>query len=199
VHLQPQLGERAGTEELVRCVTQLNPAQTQPGASNFRRTCVYRQYHRGLPVTVVGGEPQSMSSLAERWQKLRPVNPVTLEPTTTEEALTWWEMPDWAGDFVLERHHWPCLWWIIAQLQKNRRLDTWAGSYSDAIALISSVLTLILPLVLQLLASGTSLLLEGEELRLKLFGYHWSTGKLPKLMHAAELLKVLSVLTSSVW
>ena len=42
--------------------------------------------------------PQSVSSLAERWRQVRPLNPVTLEPTGGEEAfyliqqmLTWLE------------------------------------------------------------------------------------------------------------
>jgi len=32
-------------------------------------------------------EAQSMSSLVERWQKLRPRHPVNLEPTTQSEAF----------------------------------------------------------------------------------------------------------------
>jgi 2-polyprenyl-3-methyl-5-hydroxy-6-metoxy-1,4-benzoquinol methylase len=85
VHLHPQLKTPGVKEELLRCITQLNPFEIS----------------RQLPITgevlvdstiaacllPLWEEAQSMQSLVERWQKLRPVHPVTLEPTTFSEAF----------------------------------------------------------------------------------------------------------------
>jgi hypothetical protein len=85
VHLHPQLNTSAVQEELLRCITQLNPFAI----------------NRHLPITgellvdstiaacllPLWEEAQSMPSLVERWQKLRPVHPITLEPTAESEAF----------------------------------------------------------------------------------------------------------------
>lgn len=85
VHLHPQLNTPAVKEELLRCITLLNPFAI----------------NRQLPITgevlvdstiaacllPLWEEAQSMPSLVERWQKLRPVHPITLEPTAESEAF----------------------------------------------------------------------------------------------------------------
>jgi 2-polyprenyl-3-methyl-5-hydroxy-6-metoxy-1,4-benzoquinol methylase len=85
VHLHPQLKTPIVKEELLRCITQLNPFEIS----------------RYLPITgemlvdstiaacllPLWEEPQLMSSLVERWQTLRAVDPVTLEPRTELEAF----------------------------------------------------------------------------------------------------------------
>ncbi len=86
VHLHPQLKTQAVKEEVVRCITQLNPFEIS----------------KYLPVTGVQSlvdsaiaacllplleSAQSIQTLVRRWQKLRPVHPVTLEPTSESEAL----------------------------------------------------------------------------------------------------------------
>ncbi len=86
VHLHPQLKTPDVKEELLRCIAQLN----QFAISNQ------------LPITgqeilldstiaacllPLWDEAQSMLSLVERWQKLRPVHLVSLKPTTQEEAV----------------------------------------------------------------------------------------------------------------
>jgi ubiquinone/menaquinone biosynthesis C-methylase UbiE len=85
VYLHPQLKTSTVKEEAVKSTTQLNPFEIS----------------RYLPVTgeqslidssVVAcllplwEEAQSLPSLVERWQQLRPIHPVTLEPTTQSEA-----------------------------------------------------------------------------------------------------------------
>lgn len=86
VHLLAQLRTPELKEELVRCITQLNPFEISQhlviseGAVSVDSTtaaCL-------LPLWE---QSQSMKSLVERWQKLRPVHPVTLEPTAEGEAL----------------------------------------------------------------------------------------------------------------
>ena len=96
IHLHPQLKTPLVKAEIVECAT-LKPFQIS----------------KYLPVTAdkslidstiaacllpLWESAQSMHLLVERWQKLRPVNPVTMEPTTEEEAgiivtqaLTWLE------------------------------------------------------------------------------------------------------------
>ncbi|HEY9601662.1 MAG TPA: class I SAM-dependent methyltransferase [Allocoleopsis sp.] len=85
-HLHPQLKTPAVKEEVVKSTTQLHPFEIN-------------QY---LPVTgeqslvdssvaacllPLWEEAQSVPTLMERWQTLRPVHPVTFEPTTELEAF----------------------------------------------------------------------------------------------------------------
>lgn len=86
VHLHPHLKTSEVKEEIVKCVTQFSPFEI----------------NKHLPVTgeqslvdssiaacllPLWEEAQSLPSLVELWQKLRPVHPVTLEPTTESEAF----------------------------------------------------------------------------------------------------------------
>ncbi len=86
VYLHPQLRTPSVKAELIKCTTQFYPFPIE----------------RYLPITGVQSlvdstvaacllslweSPQSMLSLVERWQKLRPVHPVTLEQTAEDETL----------------------------------------------------------------------------------------------------------------
>lgn len=87
VHLHPQLRIAAVKEEMSRCVTQLNPWEISKylpvtGVQSLVDSAVAASCL--LPLLE---SPQSMPSLVARWQKLRPVHPVTLESTSQEEAL----------------------------------------------------------------------------------------------------------------
>jgi 2-polyprenyl-3-methyl-5-hydroxy-6-metoxy-1,4-benzoquinol methylase len=86
VHLHPQLRTAAIKEELTRCIRQLQPfelSQALPIAGEMATldstiaACLFPLWENA----------QLMSSLVERWRKLRPVNPVSLKPTTQEEAF----------------------------------------------------------------------------------------------------------------
>jgi ubiquinone/menaquinone biosynthesis C-methylase UbiE len=86
IHLHPQLKTPAVKEEVIRCTRQFNPFEIskylpvtgeQSLVDSFAAACL-------LPLWE---EAQSMQSLVERWQKLRPVHPVTLEPTAFAEAF----------------------------------------------------------------------------------------------------------------
>jgi 2-polyprenyl-3-methyl-5-hydroxy-6-metoxy-1,4-benzoquinol methylase len=85
VHLHPQLKTQAVKEELLRCLSQLNPFE------------ISRYLPIGDPFLIDSSvaacllpmleSPQPIDSIAKRWLKLRPVNPVTLEGFTEEEAF----------------------------------------------------------------------------------------------------------------
>lgn len=86
VYLQPQLRTPELKEELVRCVTQLNPFEISRELA-ISEGPVFIDSTTAACLLPLWEEPQPMKSLVERWQKLRPIHPVTLEPTTEGEAL----------------------------------------------------------------------------------------------------------------
>ncbi|NER51156.1 MAG: hypothetical protein F6J92_31695 [Symploca sp. SIO1A3] len=107
VHLHPQLRTPTIKAEIVRCAEQFNPFEISRYLSITGKESL-------VDSTVVGclmplwEATQSMSSLVERWQKLCPVNPASLEPTSEEEA---WKMLrqvlmglEGQGYILLERH-----------------------------------------------------------------------------------------------
>jgi len=107
VHLHPQLKTPVVKEELLNCIRQLHPFEMgrqlpiTPGevvVDNSIAACL-------LPLWE---EAQSMSSLVERWKKLRPVHPVKLEPTTELEAFELMKYTliglEAYGYVLLERH-----------------------------------------------------------------------------------------------
>jgi 2-polyprenyl-3-methyl-5-hydroxy-6-metoxy-1,4-benzoquinol methylase len=85
VHLHPQLNTPAAKEELLRCITQLNPYLINQSLPITGEVLVDSTIAACL--LPLWDEAQTMSSLTKRWQTLRPVNPVTLEPTAESEAF----------------------------------------------------------------------------------------------------------------
>lgn len=86
VHLHPQLKTPAVKQEVVKRTTLLNPFEisqylTVTGEQTLLDSSV------AACLLPLWEEAQSLPSLVERWQKLRPVHPVTLEPTTESEAF----------------------------------------------------------------------------------------------------------------
>lgn len=86
VHLVPQLRTTQLKAELVKCVTQLKPFEISSQLQMGERPVSIDSTIAACLLPLWEG-PQSMESLVERWQKLRPVNPVNLELTTEAEAL----------------------------------------------------------------------------------------------------------------
>ena len=86
VHLQPQLRTSELKEELIRCITQLNPFEISKQLL-IAEGSVFLESTTAACLLPLWEESQSMRSLVERWQRLRPVHPVTLEPTAKGEAL----------------------------------------------------------------------------------------------------------------
>ncbi len=86
VHLHPQLKTPAVKEEAVKCTTQLHPFEISKYLPiSEERSLVDSSVAACL--LPLWEEAQSIPSLMERWQKLHPVHPVTLEPTTELEAF----------------------------------------------------------------------------------------------------------------
>jgi 2-polyprenyl-3-methyl-5-hydroxy-6-metoxy-1,4-benzoquinol methylase len=86
VHLHPQLKTPAMKEELLRCITQLNSFEISRQLPITGRQVLLDSTIAAC-LLPLWKEAQLMQSLVERWQKLRPVHPVTLEPTTKEKAF----------------------------------------------------------------------------------------------------------------
>lgn len=86
VHLLPQLKTPELKEALVRCITQLNPFEISQQLA-IPESPVFVDSTTAACLLPLWDKSQSMRSLVERWQKLRPVHPVTLEATTEEEAM----------------------------------------------------------------------------------------------------------------
>jgi SAM-dependent methyltransferase len=106
VHLQPQLRTPELKEELLRCIIQLNPFEISQQLL-IPEGSVFLDSTTAACLLPLWEEAQPMRSLVERWQKLKPVHPVTLEPTAAGEALelarltlTWLES---LGYVLLER------------------------------------------------------------------------------------------------
>jgi 2-polyprenyl-3-methyl-5-hydroxy-6-metoxy-1,4-benzoquinol methylase len=85
VHLHPQLKTPAVKEELLRCIKQLNPFEISRQLPITEEVLVDNSLAACL--LPLWEEAQSMPSLVKRWQKLRPVHPVTLEPMAESEAF----------------------------------------------------------------------------------------------------------------
>jgi 2-polyprenyl-3-methyl-5-hydroxy-6-metoxy-1,4-benzoquinol methylase len=86
IHLHPQLRREETKAELIRCVTQLQPFEISKylpitGQSSLIDSTV------AACLLPLWESPQAMPSLVARWQQLRPVNPITLEPTSQQEAF----------------------------------------------------------------------------------------------------------------
>ena len=86
VHLHPQLKTPAVKEEVVKCTTQFNLFEISKYLPvTGEQTLVDSSVAACL--LPLWEEAQSMPSLVERWQKLRSLHPVTLEPTSQSEAF----------------------------------------------------------------------------------------------------------------
>ncbi len=86
VHLQHQLRTPKLKEKLIRCITQLKPFEISKQLLTPQKP-VFLDTTTAACLLLLWEESQSMSSLLERYQQLRPVHPVTLEPTAPAEAL----------------------------------------------------------------------------------------------------------------
>ncbi len=86
VHLHPQLKTPDVKEELLRCITQLNPFEISQQLPVAGRQVLVNSTMAAC-LLPLWDETQSMSSLVERSQKLQPLHPVTLEPTAESKAF----------------------------------------------------------------------------------------------------------------
>lgn len=86
VYLLPQLKTPELKAELVRCITQLKPFEISQQLLIPEKPVSVDSTVAACLLPLWEAE-RSLMSLVERWQKLRPVHPVTLEQTTQTEAM----------------------------------------------------------------------------------------------------------------
>jgi SAM-dependent methyltransferase len=86
VHLHPQLLTEKFKKELIACVTEMRLFEI---SDHLLLTDSILSIDSSIALCLVPllNEPQTMMSLVELWKKVRPVDPVTLEPTDTEKAF----------------------------------------------------------------------------------------------------------------
>ena len=86
VHLHPQLKTLNFREELIASVTQIKPFIISEHLS-LVENLVSIDSSMALCLIPLLEQPQSMTSLVECWKQVRPLNPVTLEPTEENVAF----------------------------------------------------------------------------------------------------------------
>ncbi|BAU13365.1 methyltransferase type 11 [Leptolyngbya sp. NIES-3755] len=86
IHINPQLHKDEFKQDLTMCVTQLKAFQLSDYLQLVNHAVAVDSLSAGclLPLLEM---PQPMNALVQWWQKLRPFNPVTLEPTPETEAF----------------------------------------------------------------------------------------------------------------
>jgi hypothetical protein len=86
VYLHPQMRRPEIQAELIRCVTQLQPFEISQYLQVTAQSSLVDSTVAAC-LLPLWESVQDLPSLVARWLQLRPVNPITLEPTTQEEAL----------------------------------------------------------------------------------------------------------------
>jgi 2-polyprenyl-3-methyl-5-hydroxy-6-metoxy-1,4-benzoquinol methylase len=86
VYIHPQLKTPKLREDLVDCITNMRMFEISQHLS-LHQGFVTIDSSMALCLLPLLETPQSVSSIAERWKQVRPVNPVTLEPTDEEAAF----------------------------------------------------------------------------------------------------------------
>jgi ubiquinone/menaquinone biosynthesis C-methylase UbiE len=86
VHLHPQLLTEKFKKDLIGCVTEIKPFSISEHLV-LTEMAVNIDSSMAFCLVPLLDAPQTMMSLVELWKKVRPVHPVTLEPTDTEEAF----------------------------------------------------------------------------------------------------------------
>jgi 2-polyprenyl-3-methyl-5-hydroxy-6-metoxy-1,4-benzoquinol methylase len=85
-YLHPQLKRPEIQADLIACVTQLQPFEISQHLSITGQTSLIDSTVAACMLPL-WESAQEMPTLVARWLQLRPVNPITLEPTTQQEAL----------------------------------------------------------------------------------------------------------------
>lgn len=86
ITLHPQLQTQAVQTELERCITQLNPFEIGRFLPKFGTPVVVDSSMAACLLFPLLQKPYTFLALAERWQTLHPINPITTAPTTPEDA-----------------------------------------------------------------------------------------------------------------
>lgn len=87
VHLHPQMKTPQVKENLIKCFTEQKPFEISSSLSIPALTPVEIDASVATCLLPLWEESKPFMSLVERWLKVRPLNPLTLEPVTKMEAL----------------------------------------------------------------------------------------------------------------
>jgi hypothetical protein len=86
VHLHPQVRTPKFKQELIECVTQLRAFEISDHLKLGESPVSIDSLSAGCLLPLLDA-PQLMTGLVKRWQQIRPIHPVTLEPTPEENAF----------------------------------------------------------------------------------------------------------------
>ncbi|AFZ05328.1 Methyltransferase type 12 [Oscillatoria nigro-viridis PCC 7112] len=87
VHLHPQLSTPQVREDLINCINDYREFEISSYVSLQAPVPVTLKSIMAACLLPLWDSPQSVQSLAERWLKLRPLHPVSLEPVTEKKAF----------------------------------------------------------------------------------------------------------------
>ncbi|NJK39022.1 MAG: class I SAM-dependent methyltransferase [Oscillatoriales cyanobacterium RM1_1_9] len=82
VHLHPQVGQEKAREQLVECLNTHRPFVISQYVQLPALTSINLESIQAASLLPLWDGPQPFSVLVDRWQKIQPFHPLTLEPTT---------------------------------------------------------------------------------------------------------------------
>ncbi|WP_413164402.1 class I SAM-dependent methyltransferase [Capilliphycus salinus ALCB114379] len=87
VHLHPQLRHSKAKEDLIQCVQTRRPFEISKYVQVPTMVPLHQESDVVAGLLPLWDEPQPFLSLVERWQKIRTVDPITLEPVSQQTAF----------------------------------------------------------------------------------------------------------------
>ncbi|EAW36734.1 bifunctional 2-polyprenyl-6-hydroxyphenol methylase/3-demethylubiquinol 3-O-methyltransferase UbiG [Lyngbya sp. PCC 8106] len=87
VHLHPQLRHSKAKEDLIQCVQTRRPFEMSKYVKLPTMVALHQESDVVASLLPLWDEPQPFLSLVERWQKIRTVDPITLEPVSQQTAF----------------------------------------------------------------------------------------------------------------
>lgn len=86
VHLHPQLKHSKAKEDVIQSVQTRRPFEVSKYVRLPTLVALHQESEALACLLPLWDEPQPFLSLVERWQKIRPVDPITLEPVSQQTA-----------------------------------------------------------------------------------------------------------------
>ncbi|MFM6204026.1 class I SAM-dependent methyltransferase [Planktothrix sp.] len=87
VHLHPQLRTNQAKADLIECIQTYRPYEISQYVKLPTRIPITLESRRAACLLPLWDGEQTVISLAERWQQIYPVDPITLEPMTVQRTL----------------------------------------------------------------------------------------------------------------
>lgn len=87
VHLHPQLRNAKAKEDLIQCIQTRRPFEISKYIPLPTLVALHQESDVVASLLPLWEEPQPFLNLVERWQKIRPLDPITLEPVSQQTAF----------------------------------------------------------------------------------------------------------------